>query len=264
MGSFANTLFRIMLSWLRSAVSAIWSAFTSEKGGSFLEWIGKNWIIIAGILCAAGLIIDLCVYILRWKPFRVWRSFFRRGNTDAPDETENQPEEPESAIRKPAAPSGNDRKAGVYPVTVKSEQDAYEPDLSRWDPPQQASAEPEEKASYVPATVTNAGYVVPADSPYRRPEEKTVQRQNTEVSGNERDPDSRETFNLHSRRRKRISVGSLFSNPEEELYEFDAPQHLIDSRKAYHEPVYPRGWKKNEENGDGSTPSGIPLSGADR
>ena len=51
MGSFANTLFRGMLGWLQGIVSAVWSAFTSEKGGSFFTWIGKYWILIAGLLC---------------------------------------------------------------------------------------------------------------------------------------------------------------------------------------------------------------------
>ena len=48
-------------------------------------------------------------------------------------------------------------------------------------------------------------------------------------------------------RRRRLNVSDLFSNPEEELYDFEAPQQLIDSRKAYHDPVYPRGWKKSED-----------------
>lgn len=78
MGSFANSLFKIMLGWLQGAVSAVWSAFTSEKGNSLFNWIGRNWILIAGILCVIGLAADLCVYIFRWKPFRVWKSFFSR------------------------------------------------------------------------------------------------------------------------------------------------------------------------------------------
>ena len=32
--------------------------------------------------------------------------------------------------------------------------------------------------------------------------------------------------------------------------EADVPQHVIDSRKAYRDPVYPRGWKKSEEEGE--------------
>ena len=82
MGSFANSLFTLMLGWLQGAVSAIWSAFTNNNGASFLNWIGRHWILIAAILCAIGMAADLCVYILRWKPFRVWRSFFSKKETE--------------------------------------------------------------------------------------------------------------------------------------------------------------------------------------
>ena len=78
MGSFANSLFKIMLGWLQTAVSAVWSAFTSENGSSVFNWIGKHWILLAGILCAVGLVTDLCVYIFRWKPYKVWKSFFSK------------------------------------------------------------------------------------------------------------------------------------------------------------------------------------------
>ena len=49
------------------------------------------------------------------------------------------------------------------------------------------------------------------------------------------------------RRRRRINVSELFSDPEEDLRPFDAPQNVINSQQAYHEPVYPRGWKKSED-----------------
>ena len=76
MGSFANSLFKIMLGWLQTAVSAVWSAFTSKNGSSFFSWIGQHWILLAGILCVIGLATDLCVYFCRWQPYKVWKSFF--------------------------------------------------------------------------------------------------------------------------------------------------------------------------------------------
>ena len=83
MGSFANSLFKIMLGWLQAVVSAVWSAFTSENGSSIFNWIGRHWILLAGILCVIGLVTDLCVYIFRWKPYKVWKSFFTGSrNTD--------------------------------------------------------------------------------------------------------------------------------------------------------------------------------------
>ena len=92
MGSFANTLFTIMLGWIQAAASAIWSAFTTENGGSFLQWIGRNWFILAVILCVIGMVIDFGIYLLRWRPVRVWKSFFRRlrhGKEEAEEPEQN-------------------------------------------------------------------------------------------------------------------------------------------------------------------------------
>ena len=96
--------------------------------------------------------------------------------------------------------------------------------------------------------VTNAGYIVPADSPYRKPAQK---KNLTDDTKNEYDYSSKEGIMnpapIAPRRRRKINVSELFTDPEEELHRFDAPQQMIDSRKAYRNPVYPSGWKKNED-----------------
>lgn len=241
MGSLANTLFRIMLSWLQGVVSSVWNAFTSEKGGTFLDWIGNNWIPIAVILCVIGLAADLCVYLFRWKPLRVWKSFFqRRKQKDEPaDDTDRPvPESPSFANKPPVVPR---------PVLKQEAQTA--PDFSKWETPAEPAPEPAEPEN-LPPTVTSAGYVVPADSPYRRPKEAAVlqeERPEEALSETRTEEETDKAVPIRTRRRRRLNVSDLFSNPEEELYDFDAPQQVIDSRKAYHEPVYPRNWKKSED-----------------
>ena len=249
MGSFANTVFRIMLSWLQGAVSAVWSAFTSEKGGSFLEWIGNNWIPIALVLCLIGLVADLGIYIVRWKPFRVWKSFFtRRKQRNDIQMEESLPVQKENDIPQSA------EEVSVPAVNVwKHTQvvDAMSPDLSRWE--DKSEEQPEEQRTEIlpQPTVTGAGYVVPADSPYRRPKEVPVFANVQETASEPEEGMQPEEYyapaTMRSRKRRRLNVSDLFSNPEEEMYDFEAPQQLIDSRKAYHEPVYPRGWKKSED-----------------
>ena len=250
MGSFANTLFRIMLSWLQGIASALWSAFTSEKGGSFLEWIGNHWIPIAIILCCIGLAADLSVYIVRWKPFRVWRSFFnRRKQRDTLSSVS-----PESDGKEESAPAGITEKV---PAAVYSRQESSgfraDPDLSRWEKRENKQDAGETTKILPQVTVTNAGYTVPADSPYRRPADTAAGKKNVSIPEQETETEPaaepEESYipaTMRSRRR-RLNVSDLFSNPEEELYDFEAPQQLIDSRKAYHDPVYPRGWKKSED-----------------
>ena len=66
MGSLANTLFTLLLGWVQAAASSIWSAFTTENGGSFFRWIGRNWIILAVILCVIGLIVGISQSLVLW------------------------------------------------------------------------------------------------------------------------------------------------------------------------------------------------------
>ena len=88
MGSFANTLFSLLFGWVRTLAASIWNAATLQKGETFLQWIGKHWIVLTIVLCATGLAVDFCIYLTRWKPYRVWGSFFRRlrKNEALPDE----------------------------------------------------------------------------------------------------------------------------------------------------------------------------------
>lgn len=78
MGSFANTLFSVLFGWLRSAVQWLWNCISQPGENSALAWIGENWMKLALGLCVGGMMIDLIVYLLRWQPYKVWGSFWRR------------------------------------------------------------------------------------------------------------------------------------------------------------------------------------------
>ena len=245
MGSFANTLFTIMLGWIQTAASSIWSAFTTENGGSFLQWIGRNWIVLAAILCVIGMALDLGIYLLRWRPMRVWKSFFRRLRHD-----QEESEEPERSDAPPAPGIRLFRNEDDYgpapgrqPLTAGKEQE----DFSRWEEEEPEPTETETAARR--PIITGAGYTVPADSPYRRPAdpEKTETAAEPLAEGPQEDKNNpRPEIMTQRKRRRRLNVGDLFADPEEELYPYEAPQQLIDKDKAYHRPVYPRSWKKNE------------------
>ena len=252
MGSFANTLFRVMLGWLQGIVSAVWSAFTSDNGGSLLTWIGKHWIPIAAVLCIIGLVSDLGVYIVRWKPYKVWKSFFMRKKED---EAEPLPQRRPLMNEKPArrrqqeAPVLSENVPENYGVSEKEpEEELRQNEFSRWET-EERKEEPIKPAprKSVPVNVTAAGYHVPADSPYRRPQAATAPQVQETESVTEGKQEGGKAQPVLYRRRRRINVSELFSDPEEELRTFEAPQNVINSQEAYHEPVYPRGWKKREE-----------------
>ena len=263
MGSFANTLFTILLGWVETAAATIWTAFTSENGGTFLEWIGRHWLILVLVLCAAGLIVDLGIYLLRWRPIQVWKSYFNRVRRKREAETE----EPEETRRPEQGGPLFAQAAENEPIRARRvlERGAEEEDdLARW-----AVKEPEAVPAAEPApgkqTITGAGYTAPEDSPYRRPAGPERRTEGNEpgpsgAAAYDREPYGRELSDAEEeesaparpglmtqrKRRRKLLVGDLFNNPEEELLEYEKPQQLIDREKAYHEPVYPKGWNTGE------------------
>ena len=243
MGSFANSLFKFMLGWLQGAVSAVWSAFTNEEGNSLFNWIGRNWLLAAGILCAAGLAADLCVYLFRWKPFKVWKSYFTRNKETEKPEYEEMTAGASETVRRPERPSVTDK--APEPARMKKAEPVQAPDLSQWEKETEEQGHADPQPAEKPVLVTNAGYIVPEDSPYRRPSAKP--EKGADAEKREKAADRNELNPVLPRRRRRINVTELFTDPEEELRQFDAPQHVIDSRKAYRDPVYPHGWKKSED-----------------
>ena len=77
MGTFADSLFNVLMSWVRALVSAFWALFSSENTTA-LEFLGKNWLMIALVIVAAGLVIDWLVWLIRWQPYHLWARRMRR------------------------------------------------------------------------------------------------------------------------------------------------------------------------------------------
>ncbi len=78
MGTFAYSMFSGMLSWFRTAVNWLWNTLVSQENGGLLAWVGQNWLGLIAVLCAICLAVDALVHLLRWRPDKVWASFFRR------------------------------------------------------------------------------------------------------------------------------------------------------------------------------------------
>ena len=231
MGSFANTLFSILLGWLQAVTSVIWSALTEKGGESFLQFIGKNWIMIAVILCAAGLAVDFAVYLFRWEPYKVWKTFFRRLKADRSEASEESA--PDCGTEENRRPEQEKRyfetsKKQPEEAAVQEDQD----DLFRWRG-KEIYAEEEEQ---IPAEITKAGYSVPADSPYRRPEA---------IDAVTDSPDNPDRSRIKRRRNRLVSL--LGDSDDEEDYHYYAPKPMMDQKEAYHAPVYPKKWKESRE-----------------
>lgn len=77
MNEFANSLLHLLLSWMRALFGDFLTFFQDGSSG-FLAWISKHWILLAVLLVAAGIILDAIIYMIRWRPQRVWKTGFRR------------------------------------------------------------------------------------------------------------------------------------------------------------------------------------------
>lgn len=220
MGSFANTVFSLLLGWLRGLISLIWSALTSEGGETFFTFIENNWIMIAVILCLLGLAADFAVYFFRWQPYKVWQTFLRHVKGKQEDTASEGNTELSLQYSGKVLPGtfisdygyDRERNAGNYGTGSAGRED----DLDRW-----RSREAESDGTSVPMEITKAGYTVPADSSYRRPAE--------------------------NRRRRRLRVSLLGETEDDGEVHYFAPRPIIDQKEAYHAPVYPEKWTGSRE-----------------
>ena len=88
MGIAADSLFSVLMSWVRALVSALWALFSGD-GTTALAFLGKNWMGIAAIIIICGLVIDWLVWLIRWQPYHLWARRLRRMlRLDEPDEEE--------------------------------------------------------------------------------------------------------------------------------------------------------------------------------
>lgn len=87
MGTLADSLFNLLMGWVRALVNAIWALFTTDHT-TLLEFLGKNWVLIVVVILAAGLAIDWLVWLIRWQPYHLWarraRCWARRNSTLKP------------------------------------------------------------------------------------------------------------------------------------------------------------------------------------
>ena len=126
MGTLADSLFNLLMGWVRALVNAIWALFTTDHT-TLLEFLGKNWVLIVVVILAVGLAIDWLVWLIRWQPYHLWARRARRFL--------RMPEPEQDERRKKRAPGGE--KTQKMPAAyTQADSDVPEED-ERWLPLQQ-------------------------------------------------------------------------------------------------------------------------------
>lgn len=127
MGTLADSLFNLLMGWVRALVNAIWALFTTDHT-TLLEFLGKNWVLIVVVILAAGLAIDWLVWLIRWQPYHLWARRARRFL--------RMPEPEQEEKRKKRAPSGDETQK-MPAAYARADSGAPEEEEERWLPLQQ-------------------------------------------------------------------------------------------------------------------------------
>ena len=129
MGTLADSLFNLLMGWVRALVNAIWALFTTDHT-TLLEFLGKNWVLIVVVILAAGLAIDWLVWLIRWQPYHLWARRARRFL--------RMPEPEQEEKRKKRAPGGEKtQKMPAAYARADSGAPEEEEEEERWLPLQQ-------------------------------------------------------------------------------------------------------------------------------
>ena len=127
MGTLADSLFNVLMGWVRALVNAIWALFTTDHT-TLLEFLGKKWVLIVVVILAAGLAIDWLVWLIRWQPYHLWARRARRFL--------RMPEPEREEKRKKRAPSGDETQK-MPAAYAQADSGAPEEEEERWLPLQQ-------------------------------------------------------------------------------------------------------------------------------
>ena len=128
MGTLADSLFNLLMGWVRALVNAIWALFTTDHT-TLLEFLGKNWVLIVVVILAAGLAIDWLVWLIRWQPYHLWERRARRFL--------RMPEPEQAEKRKKRAPSGDETQKMPAAYARTDSGVPEEEEEERWLPLQQ-------------------------------------------------------------------------------------------------------------------------------
>ena len=251
MGSFASGMFSAMLGWIRGAIAYLWNAAATPEGGGLLKWMADNWLPLTLILCGAGMVIDLVVYLLRWQPYKVWASFFRRLGHRAEREEAPQPQ-----------PRPARQRRTVHRQWLYADGTARTEAVVREVHPEE---DPAPWQNVVPAVteqeLTREEYM----RQYARPEEQTTSAATAPGLEDYPQPTTpvtpvtpampQVTFQetpepvARSRRAVRQSTKAAFqqlfaSHDDDELdLRYKPAQPAVDKEQAYNKPYYPPQWK---------------------
>ncbi len=236
MNTFANSLFAMLFGWARGLIRQLWSDAVSGQFSVFFIWLGDHWIWVALGLILGCTLMDYLIWIIRWRPYLLWRAFFRRvsrffrghsrqfvkGYKSSVDirltpeqEAAVPPEEAEMPVEESWSPEAWSQPVPPVEETVApvfSASGEREPRARQFTPPQAYEAPP----MYAGPRPVAGTFTVEMPAMRRRRRSERYERRRQEW-------------------RDRLINGDA-----QEYEMLDGLPPAVDRQQAFHEPVYPR------------------------
>lgn len=243
MGGFTSGVFTVLLGWIRTAAVFLWEAVSSPEGGGWLAWLGEHWLTLTLIICGAGIVTDAVVNLLRWRPDRVWRSFFRRlaGHGAAQEEA---PSRQRTVHRRWLYADGSERfeeiEAEPLPEVWQLDMYQQEADVAGYTMPEEAPAYDEE--------AYRRQYARPEADPQLP---RDMERYQRPVPVEREEPREGRSLRQAARRIPAAALQQLFAPQDEDELDlrYRPAQPAVSKEQAYNKPYYPPQWKPPGENG---------------
>jgi len=270
MNAFADSIFSLLFSWLRALVQGIWASVSAGNFSGFFTWLGDHWLWLALFVALCATIIDFLIWMIRWRPYLVWKTkirrlirFFKYGKTDHQAQQHfyqgyqegvalDMPQEdfaPDEALQPAYASPYDYGRKWDQPAPMQAQPTAPYQAAPAFDPmPYQPAAQP----AYAPReTARDADVFQPAP-----PEEAPAAHFFPKPQGYEPPPLNTSTrvhggqaSDMPAARRKRRSDKydkqkaswhqRLMADDEEDSL-LDGLPPAVDKEQAFHQPVYPQ------------------------
>jgi len=75
--AFADWLFNLMFGWMGTAANSAWNAVVNSTSGTG-SFFSRYWLGIVLLIIIGGTVLDYAVWLVRWRPYLVWRSWLTR------------------------------------------------------------------------------------------------------------------------------------------------------------------------------------------
>lgn len=215
MNGYANAMLTTLLGWMRSCVYMLWQLVSGEGGGA-IQWIAEHWKVLIIALCVVCVAVDAAVYMLRWRSYRVWASFFRRRRRKYEEKHSGE------HVRRWVYADGRARTERVSADEVRRDQVQIPVPAVREETPETVAALPEEAA----APQDLSAYMPPR----RQERQRRADRHAVPTVG------------------KRI--GRLLASPVEDdvrMVRYQGGSLPTEKEQAYNEPYIPPQWKRPED-----------------